>query len=255
MNWRKYLINLKSFTNAVKILIAMGVLFWLVYSGRLDYSVLFSVSFSSFHVLGLVVLLVSMLLQSVRWWWLLKVQNIDLSLGKVIQLSWISQFFSSVLPGTVGGELVRAYYIARSASTIAMVSVSTVLLDRAIGLYALLWLGVLPLLIVLGLPGELPLVGLQMVILISLLVVSASIMFTLVWLHPTRRLILSLMPKRLCTSLEVILGAYRTYGWTLMACFGLSLLANSLLMVAFLLLARSCTLLLIGSRFVSLVLW
>ena len=44
----------------VKVLVAVGLLIWLVDSGRLDFAILFSTPLSVFHVLGMLVLLMGM---------------------------------------------------------------------------------------------------------------------------------------------------------------------------------------------------
>ncbi len=219
----------------VKVLIAVGLLAWLVGSGRLDFAVLFSTPLSVFHLLGILILLVGVLLRALRWWWLLRAQSTNLSLQQAIELSWIGNFFSLVLPGLAGGELVRAYYVAREAPVAKVASVSTVLLDRVLGLYALLWLGIPPLIALMILHNELTSAVIQMGASISLLIIGTSILFLALWIHSTRNLILDLIPKRFYTPLKATLDAYQTHGRDLFACFTLSLLAGIMQMGAFLL--------------------
>ncbi len=47
-----------------KALVAAGLFAWLIKSGRLDFSVLFSTPLSPFHGLGMLVLFVAMVLQA-----------------------------------------------------------------------------------------------------------------------------------------------------------------------------------------------
>lgn len=215
-------------------LVAVGLLIWLVDSGRLDFGILLSAPLSILHLLGLLALLVNMLLQAVRWWRLLRIHNTDLSLWEAIQLSWIGQFLSLVLPGAAGGELARAYYITRDAPAAKVAGVSTVLLDRVLGLYALLWLGISSLL-VLTFQNELTSTVMQMGALILLLVISTSVFSLALWLRSTRDLILSFTPGRFRAPLEATLDSYRGHGKDLFGGFTLSLLANIVLMGVFLL--------------------
>ena len=219
----------------IEVLIAVGLVTWLVDSGRLDFAILFSTPLSVFHLLGILILLVGVLLRALRWWWLLRAQNINFSLQQALQLSWIANFFSSVLPGLAGGELIRGYYIAREAPVAKVASVSTVLLDRVLGLYALLWLGIPPLLALMILQNELTSAVIQMGALISLLIIGTSILFLALWIHPTRNLILDLMPKRFYAPLKATLDAYETHGRDLLACFALSLLSSIMQGATFLL--------------------
>jgi uncharacterized protein (TIRG00374 family) len=209
-----------------------------VKSGRLDFVELFSTPISVFHLFGLLALLVNMILQALRWWWLTKAQKIELSLGQAVQLSWIGQFFSLVLLGSAGGDLIRAYYVSRDASVTKVASVSTVLLDRVLGLYAVLWLGVPSLIVLVVLQNKTTLAIIQMGGVIALLVVGTSVVFLALWIHLTRNLVLNLMPNRFRGSLEGTLNAYQAHGRDLLACFALSLLANVVLMGVFLLAGR-----------------
>ena len=47
-----------------------------------------------------------------RWWILLRAQNIDCPLSLAVSLTMQSFFFSLVLPGAIGGDLVRAGFLA-----------------------------------------------------------------------------------------------------------------------------------------------
>jgi uncharacterized protein (TIRG00374 family) len=73
------------------------------------------------------------LITSVRYWYLLKIQEIHVSLWEAVRLTFLGQFFSFVVPGTVSGDLVKAYYVARHTERKAAVLV-TVFVDRAVGL-------------------------------------------------------------------------------------------------------------------------
>ncbi len=127
--------------NIGKAILAGGLLFWLVRSGRLDLALLVRVPISLWYVLGIGFLLGSMLLQATRWWRILYSQGIYIRWQQAVQLSWMGQFFSVLLPGASGGELVRAYYISQESSATVTSGVSTVLMDRVMGLYVLIWLG------------------------------------------------------------------------------------------------------------------
>ena len=83
--------------------------------------------------------LVSLQLTFVRWWVLVRAQDLPFTLGNAFRLGLIGLFWNTFLPGAVGGDAVKAYYLAREQDR-RTVAVSTVLLDRAIGLWALFWL-------------------------------------------------------------------------------------------------------------------
>ena len=75
---------------------------------------------------------VAILITAVRWWILLKIQNIFVELWEVVRLTFLGQFFNFIVPGTVGGDLVKAYYVSKHTPQKAAVLVS-VFVDRLLG--------------------------------------------------------------------------------------------------------------------------
>ena len=67
------------------------------------------------------------------------VLGMEFSLGNALRLGLVGFFFNTLLPGGVGGDIVKAVGIAREQTRRAL-AVSTVLFDRAVGLWALVWL-------------------------------------------------------------------------------------------------------------------
>jgi glycosyltransferase 2 family protein len=98
-------------------------------------------------VLAFFILIVGVLITFYRWQLLLKGQNIFLSTKDVISLGFIGLFFTSILPGAVGGDLVKSVYIAKKVKSNKTSSVLTVLLDRVIGVTALVMICTLGLLL------------------------------------------------------------------------------------------------------------
>ena len=68
----------------------------------------------------------------VRWYILLVVQDIRLRVKDLVQLAMIGIFWSGVIPGTVTGDFVKMYYVARHAGELVMQLVSTDLRPRQI---------------------------------------------------------------------------------------------------------------------------
>jgi uncharacterized protein (TIRG00374 family) len=91
-------------------------------------------------------LLGAFLLQTIRWKWILDSQNIDLSYGKSLQVSWMAHFFGLYLPGSASGEFIRGYFIWRQIPKQKTAGISTLFMDRILGLFAFLILATLALL-------------------------------------------------------------------------------------------------------------
>lgn len=77
---------------------------------------------------------VPMLMMSVRWWYLLRIQGIHIRLYESLRLTLLGNFFGSVVPGTVSGDLVKAWYVAKHTDRKAAALVS-VFVDRVVGLF------------------------------------------------------------------------------------------------------------------------
>ena len=68
-----------------------------------------------------------------RWWMLMGIQGIRISLWQTERLAFLGHFFNAVVPaGTAGGDLVKAYYAAKHTPKKAAVLVS-VFVDRITG--------------------------------------------------------------------------------------------------------------------------
>jgi uncharacterized protein (TIRG00374 family) len=74
----------------------------------------------------------------VRWQIVLKVHGLNLPLARTTQISLIAHFFNSFLLGSIGGDVLKAYYVARETHHKKTEAVVTVLVDRMIGMFSLL---------------------------------------------------------------------------------------------------------------------
>jgi uncharacterized protein (TIRG00374 family) len=82
----------------------------------------------------------SYLLTSLRWQLLLGALDIRLSAYRTFSINMAGAFYNAFMPGTTGGDLIKAYYVARHTPHRTR-AVMSVLVDRAIGLLALIMLG------------------------------------------------------------------------------------------------------------------
>jgi len=74
-----------------------------------------------------------------RWYLLVRALDLPFTLFSAFRLGMVGFFFNTFLPGSVGGDIVKAAGIARQQSRRAA-AVSTVIMDRVIALWGLLWL-------------------------------------------------------------------------------------------------------------------
>ncbi len=77
-----------------------------------------------------------------RWRLLLRVHGVFLRFWRVFELCMIGQFFSIVGVGTTGGDVFKIFYVTRAVPERKTAVAFTVIVDRVIGLIALLLFGV-----------------------------------------------------------------------------------------------------------------
>jgi len=73
-----------------------------------------------------------------RWRIVLDVQGLHLSFGRTVGISLVAHFFNSFLLGSTGGDLLKAYFAAGETNNRKAEAVTTVVVDRLLGLFAML---------------------------------------------------------------------------------------------------------------------
>ncbi|MHC4221024.1 MAG: lysylphosphatidylglycerol synthase transmembrane domain-containing protein [Planctomycetota bacterium] len=68
-----------------------------------------------------------------RWWLLLRTQSIHIPLLAAIRLYFLGWFYNNVMPSSLGGDLIRAWYVTRHTEK-KLEAVLSVFVDRIIGL-------------------------------------------------------------------------------------------------------------------------
>jgi uncharacterized protein (TIRG00374 family) len=85
---------------------------------------------------AIVVSVLGVLVRAVRWRILLDDQGVPTSLRQLTALWFISFLFTNLLPSGIGGDAIKAYELSRTSGQGPRV-ISTVLVDRFVGLFAL----------------------------------------------------------------------------------------------------------------------
>ncbi|MEM1058569.1 MAG: lysylphosphatidylglycerol synthase transmembrane domain-containing protein [Verrucomicrobiota bacterium] len=77
-----------------------------------------------------------------RWYLLVHVQGIRVSLLTVFQLTMVGQFFNAFMFGTTGGDVIKIFYATRAAPTKRSAAGMSVIVDRVLGLAVLVIIAV-----------------------------------------------------------------------------------------------------------------
>ncbi|MBI2265953.1 MAG: flippase-like domain-containing protein [Armatimonadetes bacterium] len=126
------------FLRVLRPALAVGILVYLYKTGQFDLSVLRNViPRMGLFLVSIAFMWIGALLAIQRWRILVRAQDLDMSPWTAFKLSFIGFFFGAVLPGTVGGDVVKAYYVTRGEQRKTAL-ITPILLDRLLGLYTLL---------------------------------------------------------------------------------------------------------------------
>jgi len=166
---------------------------------------------------------VAYLLVALRWQLLLGAQGIGFRLVPLLRLVFIGLLFNNVMPGSLGGDVVKAYYVVKRTPQKAA-AVLTIFLDRVLGLLGLATLCLLGTLTNLSDP-RFRILFLELTALVVLVVAGASVFLN----RRLRRFlhvegILRRLPfRRTVAELDRALLIYRDHGDVVALGFVLSL--------------------------------
>ncbi|MBX2850472.1 MAG: flippase-like domain-containing protein [Phycisphaeraceae bacterium] len=209
---------------------------------------------------GGLLLIPVVLLATLRWWILMRARGIDVGVGRVGRLTLAGFFFNLCMPGTTGGDVMKAYYAAKGTDQRADAVVS-IGIDRLCGLIGLVLL-----------VGFVGLLSLHDPLIRRLTIAMWCGLVTLVlnaWLYtsPTLRSRLGLGAKlsklpgaKVLRNLDAWVSAYRRHLGSLGLAIGLSLvihlsLASSMMLAGFALGVEQPVLYLISTIPIVLMLW
>ena len=136
----------KSFvTGFVKVAIGAAALayilikYWEPANGAVGIKKLLSLT-PNYGYLAAIVLLAATVVtcQIVRWYLLVRALDLPFTIRNAFRLGFVGLFFNTLLPGSVGGDLVKAFFICREHPERKTRAVATVIVDRMLGLFGLL---------------------------------------------------------------------------------------------------------------------
>lgn len=127
----------QNLVTALKILVTFALLTFLLtrINLQLVWAIILSANLPLF-LAALALYFVAIVLGAVKWQVLVKAQEIDASLGALLSFSLMGLFFGNVLPSNIGGDVVRAYDLARVTRGRVEAAAISVVVDRLMGLFA-----------------------------------------------------------------------------------------------------------------------
>ncbi len=123
-----------------KVVVATTLITWLVRSGLLEFGKLrLFTERPSLIALDLAFFSAASVLGGLRWRALLALASVRIPFRRVMQLQLTGMFFNTVIPGNVGGDVVKALYVARAQDPSKRTTLLLIVfVERLVGLAALL---------------------------------------------------------------------------------------------------------------------
>ena len=219
--------NRKKFLNLLKIIISFSLLFLIWRELDLEQlsSVLLNVNLG-WLLMAIALVLLNIIVRARRWQVLLHALRVDVPLKELVTIYFIGSAFNNLLPSGVGGDAIRAVELNQHTDQVSD-AVTSVVVDRFLGLYGSLMLGFVTLIFAWKLvPAQ--------VTWISGLVFLAMTGGGLVLVNrPIYHLLRRIPPVRVVTDIRPIHGLFESFQryppGALGRAFGVGLIVNGLL--------------------------
>lgn len=122
---------------AFKLILSFGLIAWMVLTGKLPLRDLKSLFEPQIILFALISVGLGLALAAERWRLLLLSQGFQAERGPTYKMTLVGTFFSFFLPGGVGGDVVKAFYVVKNIGERRSQAVGTVVFDRLIGLFTM----------------------------------------------------------------------------------------------------------------------
>jgi uncharacterized protein (TIRG00374 family) len=128
----------KIILNILRIALSLGLIVYLIYLADVPQIITLLKSIKpSGVILAAFAFVLSVIFLSLRWHLLTKSYGMEIKIVPLFVYYFIGFFFNNFLPTSIGGDLSRAYYLARESGD-RSASIGTVFLERLVGLLATL---------------------------------------------------------------------------------------------------------------------
>lgn len=130
---------IKSYQGPIKYVLAVGLLALVVAMNWTQLKALFSHEPRLMPFLAAAAILTTCTaIQYYRWYLLVRAVGLPFQFWNAIRLGLVGTFYNTFLPGSIGGDIVKAYFIAKGHPERKATAVATVVADRLVGLFGLL---------------------------------------------------------------------------------------------------------------------
>ena len=138
----------------LKVIVSLGLITLLV--NQVDFNKIVNILKNvdiTMIIYALILLIIQVFIATTRWQSVLKCQKIMLDYKNTLQILWSGLFFNQAMPSSVGGDVIRGYYLKKQGITLGRATLG-VLMDRLFGMAGLVLLVVASLPLLFGLISD-----------------------------------------------------------------------------------------------------
>ena len=129
------MLSLKSYFFIIKLLISLFLIWFLVHTTELNFSLLLNLlQHPILFFIAISFILLTTIIGAWRWSLLNRAQMIMLPFKKTLYIAYMSTAFNYLLPGSIGGDLIRFHLLSKDISQKKSHITASILTDRIIGL-------------------------------------------------------------------------------------------------------------------------
>jgi len=124
----------------LKVIVSLGLIIFLI--NQVDFDKIINILKNvdiTMIIYAMILLTIQVFIATARWQFVLKCQKIMLGYKNTLQILWSGLFFNQAMPSSVGGDVIRGYYLKKRGITLGCATLG-VLMDRLFGMVGLVFL-------------------------------------------------------------------------------------------------------------------
>jgi uncharacterized protein (TIRG00374 family) len=122
----------------LKVGLAGVLIYWMIQKGVLDIQGIINLASPPLVVFCLGCVFLQIFVNNIRWLLLLRGQGLASTMQYTLPLSFIGMFFNFVMPGGVGGDVVKGYYLLQDYPHQRMAGAISIFMDRMVGFFVMI---------------------------------------------------------------------------------------------------------------------
>jgi uncharacterized protein (TIRG00374 family) len=120
-----------------KIGFAVGLIAWMFEKGALDVGVFKQIGSPGLIAFAAGCVFLQVFINNYRWLRLMRGLGLQSTISETMPLSLIGMFFNFVMPGGVGGDVVKGFYLVQDHRERKVAAVVSILMDRIMGFFVM----------------------------------------------------------------------------------------------------------------------